>query len=259
MKKIIDFGDNVELIQSLADKKFDGNFSLAVREVMSAVSKNSIEFPCYGEANNNFEPIVSHADSARGVANFIESDLFKIIGLPEGMIHLSLAGAQSMSFASIFKNMLDDKDTENNGRYSNMIFSLPVMHPQHQPIKTAFELASIWLSFPRSRNNGKGVEKSYHVELEDKFDSLLPEYEFVGSEVRTTDMADRIDILAKCKDTNRDVIIELKTGKKSAHKQLRSYAYEFDNPILVNISEEEVINKRDGIKYLTFNEIGLSI
>lgn len=103
-------------------------------------------------------------------------------------------------------------------------------------------------------------EKNYHGKLVDFFDTAFPYLEFIASEVRPhDDDRDRIDILAKCKDTGRDAIIELKLGSKSAHKQLRSYSYGFDNPILINVSEEEVRVKREGIIYTTFKEIGIQL
>lgn len=66
---------------------------------------------------------------------------------------------------------------------------------------------------------------------------------------------DRIDILAKDKNTGQDVIIELKKFSKDGYRQLRSYGYYFENPRLINISEKEVPNKKEGIEYFTFTEL----
>lgn len=103
-------------------------------------------------------------------------------------------------------------------------------------------------------------ERNYHKKLVSNFESAFPEYRYVGSEVRPIgEDLDRIDILATCSKTLRDVIIELKIGDKSAHKQLRSYAYGFENPILINITERDVKNKRKGIIYKTFKDIGITL
>jgi len=102
----------------------------------------------------------------------------------------------------------------------------------------------------------KCSEELYKKALIQNFNMAFPIYDFVKSERVTIDY-DRIDILAKCKETNRDVIIELKVGNKSGHKQLRSYAYEFDNPILINISEQLPKRECADVAYKTFGELGI--
>jgi len=100
-------------------------------------------------------------------------------------------------------------------------------------------------------------EKDYHDELCTSFGKYLPDLTFIDREVQIdVDDRDRLDILAESKD-GRPVIIELKLGKKSAHKQLRSYAVGFENPILINISEELPPNRRSDINYMTFKGIGI--
>jgi len=103
----------------------------------------------------------------------------------------------------------------------------------------------------------KTSERDYHDELCTSFDKYLPELTFIDREVQIDiDDRDRLDILAESKD-GRPVIIELKLGNKSAHKQLRSYAVGFENPILINISEELPPNRRSDINYMTFKGIGI--
>ena len=79
-------------------------------------------------------------------------------------------------------------------------------------------------------------------------------YVFVASEKKLND-GYKIDIFAKTKDSNRPVIIELKIKNKSGRKQLRSYATHFDNPILINISEDYPSNITEDIIYLTYKEL----
>ena len=105
--------------------------------------------------------------------------------------------------------------------------------------------------------NRNGVsEKIYEKILIDNFSKIkqFNKYEFVGSQINTPG-GDRIDILAKDIISKRPVIIELKIGDKSGHKQLRSYAIHYDNPILISISTETVIKKRHDIIYYVFAEL----
>lgn len=104
------------------------------------------------------------------------------------------------------------------------------------------------------------TEKDYQNELVLNFGKYFPQYNIKAAEMKISQSDnDRIDIYAKCKTTHRDVIIEIKMGAKSAHKQLRSYAWEFDEPILINLSEKPVKTQREGIVYLTFDDIALQL
>lgn len=109
---------------------------------------------------------------------------------------------------------------------------------------------------PKTKES-KVSEKDYHDEIINSFHVYFPDLEFIDSEVQVDiDDRDRIDILAK-DSSERPVIIELKLGKTSAHKQLRSYAVGFEDPLLINISEILPNNMRSDIRYMTFKEIGI--
>lgn len=128
-------------------------------------------------------------------------------------------------------------------------------------LKTYIQVASVSLRSGAANKIVRDLsEKSYQKELIKTFDNAFPDFKFVASEAATNDKdRDRIDILAMCKNTGRDVIIELKLGKRSAHKQLRSYAYGFKDPILINISETLPTHTRDNITYLTYEMIGVKL
>jgi hypothetical protein len=81
----------------------------------------------------------------------------------------------------------------------------------------------------------------------------LNHYVFVKKQVNTPN--GRIDILAKCKKTHADVLIEVKKRRASGHRQLFDYARYYDNPILINLSEIECKNKVDGIIYLSLDKM----
>ena len=120
-------------------------------------------------------------------------------------------------------------------------------------------LAECVMSAAKEKN--RITEKDYQNEVSFKFlASTFPQYNIKAAEMKISQSDnDRIDIYAKCKTTHRDVIIEIKMGAKSAHKQLRSYAWEFDEPILINLSEKPVKTQREGIVYLTFDDISLQL
>ena len=83
-------------------------------------------------------------------------------------------------------------------------------------------------------------------------ESPLSDLVFVDDEVVLPDL-DRIDILAKDND-DRDVIVELKKGAKDGYRQLRAYGFFYNNPRLINVSEELVTRPKKGIEYRTFKQ-----
>lgn len=103
-------------------------------------------------------------------------------------------------------------------------------------------------------------EKEYHKYILDNFNQIFPNYILQESEFKIEGVG-RIDILAKDKSTNREVIIELKTKKQNPSKQLLAYSKDFENPILIGITEKEInIKSRiDGILYFTYKELGLNL
>lgn len=103
-------------------------------------------------------------------------------------------------------------------------------------------------------------EKEYHKYILDNFNQIFPNYILQESEFKIEGVG-RIDILAKDKSTNREVIIELKTKKQNPSKQLLAYSKDFENPILIGITEKEInIKSRiDGILYFTYKELGINL
>lgn len=85
------------------------------------------------------------------------------------------------------------------------------------------------------------------------FSKIFPNYQYLGQEVKVKNIG-RIDILAKDNLSNKDVIIELKLKNKNPNIQLLAYSKEYNNPILIGITEEKV-KEIAGIKYLLFKNI----
>ncbi len=101
-------------------------------------------------------------------------------------------------------------------------------------------------------------ERYYQNKIIDNFNNIeiFNNYIFIENEKKLND-GDKIDIFAKTKDNDRPIIIELKIKNKSGRKQLRSYATHFENPILINISEEYPCNITEDIIYLTYKDLGI--
>lgn len=106
----------------------------------------------------------------------------------------------------------------------------------------------------RDRVASSNKEAEYTEKLLAKFSEVFPGYDLVGTQAKTK-AGGVMDILAKDKASGRDVIIELKLGKKNPARQLYGYAVDFDNPILVAINEASVKSKSDNVTYLLFSEL----
>ena len=100
----------------------------------------------------------------------------------------------------------------------------------------------------------KYTEVNYQDDVIKEFNNIFSEYEFVAKEY--TIKSGRIDILAKCKSSNRPVIIELKLFDKNPAKQLFRYSKDFESPILVALTEDKVKHKVQGIVYKEYKVRG---
>ena len=109
-----------------------------------------------------------------------------------------------------------------------------------------------------ARAEKKNNEELYKLKVIDNFDLIFPYYQYIGTEVKTK-AGGFIDILAMDKSSKKDVIIELKIGNKNCARQLYGYAVDFLDPILISITEFDVINKQEDIIYITAKELDLII
>jgi len=257
MKKLIDF-KNSELIQAYADKRFEGNFSLAVTSVMEAVSRSAIEYGVGAENKGDYESNIDMTD-VFFIGQFVGSDLASMIGLPPRTIDMLMRGIDSTIIHQEFKSM----DVETSAQATSRIFDVAVSTSHGRSLK--MDYASLSCFFYPNKNElnvkkaggRKSIESGYKKKITDNFKSIFPDYTLVGTEIKVSDSQDRIDILAECNKTHSSVIIELKTGNKAAHKQLRSYAAGFDNPILISITESLPSIMCDGVDYKTYEELGV--
>jgi len=115
-----------------------------------------------------------------------------------------------------------------------------------KPIDKVFLMSNVF-------NEQGNPEAEFTRRILDDWDNVFPDYELLEQEVVLPD-GDRIDILAKTKD-GTPVIIEVKPYTKSAHKQLRSYAVHYDNPILVNITPSIPKNTVEDVVYVSLDDL----
>jgi len=102
------------------------------------------------------------------------------------------------------------------------------------------------------------TEEEYKKEIISNFNKFFPNYTYTSSEVVVPGVG-RIDILAYCSKANQPVIIELKIKSRNPSQQLIAYGSKFENPILIGITETEIIGPVcDGIRYLTYKDIGIN-
>lgn len=99
-------------------------------------------------------------------------------------------------------------------------------------------------------------EKDHQNYIVNHFTEIFPELDLGGYEVEVLGIG-RIDILAKHKQTNRPVIMELKQGKINPNKQLIAYGSKYVNPILIAITEIEIpLSRREReIIYIQYWEV----
>ena len=105
------------------------------------------------------------------------------------------------------------------------------------------------------REKVKFKECSIKLHILDNFNNIFPNYEFIGKEV-VVDKIGKIDILAKDKESGREVIIEVKSNTQNPNKQLLAYAKGYDNPILVGITNMDKKYYLDNIKYIKISKFG---
>lgn len=109
-----------------------------------------------------------------------------------------------------------------------------------------------------SGNQRNSDEKQLQQRIIKSFDSVFPDFVYVADEVPVPNIG-RIDILAKDKVSNRDVIIELKVDDKNPTRQLLAYATAYENPILVGVSTRKFLfeGQHNQVRYYTYEDLGL--
>ena len=133
------------------------------------------------------------------------------------------------------------------GRLSNII-------PEH----TSSALLCLAAHSLGARSEKSNREELYKIKIIDNFDLIFPYYQYIGTEVKTK-AGGFIDILAIDRSSKKHVIMELKLGAKNCARQLYGYAVDFEDPVLISITELDVKNKQNDIIYLTTNELDLCV
>lgn len=107
----------------------------------------------------------------------------------------------------------------------------------------------------QKEQENKLTEKIIKDYIISNFNKIFPNYTFIGTEIPIKNIG-RIDILALDNISKRDVIIEIKKGTENPNKQLLAYSHNFDNYILVGITNMKKELYLDEIKYYTLKDIG---
>lgn len=110
----------------------------------------------------------------------------------------------------------------------------------------------------KSLETRKYEESEIKKQIVNNFNVLFPNFEFISCEKEVPGVG-RIDIYAVCND--RAVIIEIKTGNKNPNAQLLAYGYNFNDPILIGITQRQIGTEKQlkGISYYTFAELKESV
>jgi len=197
-------------------------------------------------------PSTLSADEIRKIADYIEANESSL-GLPPRMLDAVLMGVAYSGLRARVDHL------EKNPASPFKLHNLDCLACSDSKI-TTYVFVGMYLSKYRARQDGRFDEKKYHSFMVANFKKIFPDYEFIRNEFALSgEDRDRIDILARELLTGRPVIIELKVGDRSAHKQLRSYAFHFENPILINVSERLPRSMRDGILYRTYGCLGIEL
>lgn len=104
------------------------------------------------------------------------------------------------------------------------------------------------------RQSLKITEKEIKDNLIQNFNKIFPNWEFIKDEYCIENVG-FIDILAKDKETNRYVIIEIKKDETNPNKQLLKYSKGFINPILVGITDMDKKKYKNNIIYFKTKDI----
>ena len=191
------------------------------------------------------------ADEIREIIDYVES-IETTDYLPDRIFD---AIGMGVTYSLLRSNVSCLEENPNSYQYFNHIDRINYSDSK----LSTYLFMGMMLGRRKNRNGNYLSEKNYHSFMVSNFNRIFPEYIFVDSEFSLSgEDRDRVDILAKEIKTDRPVIIELKVGSISAHKQLRSYAYHFKNPILVNVSESLPKSRREGIIYRTYEGLGIS-
>ena len=182
---------------------------------------------------------------------------------PRDIEHISLAFMHCIAMAARLSYGTSDEKAHLSLSFCNLADRLMFLGGLHEcPNDTPFISSSIRQNACRTlveiaySENRSITEKEIEFKIIKNFDKIaqFSGFKFIKNQKRLRH-GDAIDIYAVEEETDRPVIIEIKKKNVSGHKQLRSYAVGFTNPLLINISEAEVATKRDDISYYTLKDL----
>lgn len=105
---------------------------------------------------------------------------------------------------------------------------------QDQAVDGLIDLCAPYALIPVQERR-RMTEPEYRRHIVRSFADYFPGYRYVGQEVQADGR--RIDILAEQSDIGRKAVIELKTRDVDPCPQLQEYAAQFDDPVLIGVTE----------------------
>lgn len=197
------------------------------------------------------------------VTEYIESNLYR-----------EEYGQQLSLVLSEIDDKIDKKENKFNSRMIEQLFELVYRSRGRKEIQLALDIitffdkfldkftrASLYMAGAghlsetiRSTEGKKEKELELQHKLVMNFSKSFPNFEYIKSEAKTK-AGGFIDILAREKTTNRPVLMELKLGNKNCARQLYGYAVDFENPLLISITQERVNKQHSDIVYLIFDDL----
>nr|DAW82340.1 MAG TPA: hydrolase [Bacteriophage sp.] len=158
---------------------------------------------------------------------------------------------ENVHYLTLFMTYFNLKEYLSWGEYKNIVHfyhQISLLSDEYFGISLIkVDITNYMIQF-QSDKSRRIIEKYYRKEIINNFDKFFPKYKFIKQEVNVKNVG-KIDILAKDKESNRVVIIEIKTNKQNPNKQLLAYATGYDNPILVGITNMDKKYYLDNIIY----------
>ena len=163
-----------------------------------------------------------------------------------------------LSFDEFFILIMDIAICGDHPPYGELFEFINEFYDTYNPhaliyLKTLITTEKLWWTHNKS-NTIK--ESDMQNDIIDHFNDYFPNYRFVQKEYPLPSIG-RIDILAQDSISGRDVIMELKVGHKNPTQQLLSYGTQFNNPILIGITEELLPTRltNSDIIYLIYDDL----
>ena len=207
-------------------------------------------------------------DNTSNILEIYKSNIYLINAIKEDIKNL----ISFLNFEEILQLFLNCQDFEQIYELFEFLYDIKIINRYNLTrVKNyiianfgfyAFDKLSVYYykdiySYSKSKLKNSKSEKQIQDYIIQNFNTIFPNYEFVGKEISVKSIG-KIDILAKDKESGRDIIIEIKKGEQNPNKQLLAYAKGYDNPILIGITNMKSDLYLKEIQYYNLTDIGFN-